>query len=525
MDAATSLKIKGQTDVALPRLEYWNYEACRRHKDVGPQVACEYRACGGEFFAHQRVGIAWLYAVGRGLVGDVPGAGKTNVALGLLALLKERRELTGRAVIVCQTPAVLQWLEETQRWTTLSVEAVYSGLTRQQRISRYIANWDVLIIGYHMLLQDVKLLMKLEPSVLIVDDVDPLHDHQNKTHRAIVALSKVTTRSAVFNATTVQTRLEQLHAALVPVGGHDVFGGSEAFKRRYLRQEPVTIFNMKTGRKFTQMKTTGHRNGDELKEKLSPLFLRRNYDELTDVRMPEVMPAEDVWLDLHPAQRRKYDLLQTDVLELIKEDGKEVKRVAALAKFTYGQEICAGLSALGEEDGPEASVKLDWVVDQLTGTWHDEKIVVFIKNVGVVKALQARLTQAGIGFATVWGLEPDASVRAREVDRFWTVPGCRAFIGTSAIERSLNLQVANIVVNVDTHLNPARMTQILGRARRAGSKHTRLFTFNLFCRATQEEFYLNVLRRREALASYVYSEGQEMYEQISPLELLQLISP
>ena len=515
-------KVRRAKNVNLPRMRYWNYDPCPRHEE--PRVDCEWRSCGGEPFNHQRVGIAWLYLVCRGLLADVTGAGKTIQTLGLLALLKERGQLTGRAIVICQTAAVLQWLEEAGRWTPrINCEAVYSGLARPRRIAKYAGNWDVLFIGWRMAQQDHALLQKLDPYLVVVDDVDALLDHGNITHRVISDLALRAERSVVINATNVQVRLEQLHAASVPVGGHQVFGSLPAFNARYLRKEKAVIWTPQ-GRRKTVEKTTGFRNLSDLKTRLAPIFLRRNYDDLDDVNMPAIMPPEHVWLELHPAQRRKYEELQEGILRIRREQGDEIKYAQALSRFMYGQEICAGLPALGEPDGPEASVKLDWLMQKLTGEWADQKIVTLIRNISLVKAFQSRLEGVGIGYETIWGPQSDARVRKAAQDRFWQDPDCRVIMGTSAIERSLNLQVSNIIVFVDTVLNPARVTQTVGRIRRPG-KHDHIFVFNLFCRDTQEEGYLNILRRRQAVADAVNEEQSELYEALNPMELLTLIAP
>lgn len=515
-------KVRRAKNVNLPRMRYWNYDPCSEHTE--PRVDCEWRACGGEPFNHQRVGIAWLYLIQRGLLADVTGAGKTIQTLGLLALLKERHQLNGRAVVICQTAAVLQWLEEARRWTPrINADAVYSGLTKQKRINKYVGNWDVLFIGWRMVQQDHELLQKLEPSVVIIDDVDALLDHGNATHRVIVDLALRAERSVVINATNVQVRLEQLHAASVPVGGHQIFGSLPAFNARYLRKEKVVIWTPR-GQRKTVEKTTGFRNLSDLKQRLGPIFLRRNYDDLDDVNMPAIMPPEIVWLELHPTQRRKYEELQEGILRIRKEQGDEVKYAQALSRFMYGQEICAGLPALGEPDGPEASVKLDWVMQKLQTEWAGRKIVTLIRNVGLIRAFQERLDRERIGYETIWGPQADAQVRKAAQDRFWRDPNCWVIMGTSAMERSLNLQVSNIIVFVDTVLNPARVTQTVGRIRRPGA-HEHIFVFNLFCRDTQEEGYLNILRRRQAVADAVNEEQSELYEALSPMELLTLIAP
>lgn len=518
--------VKHADDIPFPTLRYWNYGGCAAH--ATPKPDCEFQACGGELFSHQRVGIMWLYLRKKGLLGDLPGAGKTSQILGLAALLKERGELTQRMVVVCQTPAVLQWLSEAQRWVPkLRSDAIYSGLTRKHRIQKYIGDWDILIIGYHMMLQDWRILEKLEPGTLIVDDVDPLLNHGTATHDRIVSLSRDVERCVVMNGTPIQVNLEQIHAALLPAGGFEVFGSLSQFQHRFVRQE-FTREVTRSGKVYTKKKTTGYRNGMELKRKLSPMYLRRTYEDLTDIRIPTLMPPKYVWLELHPAQRARYTELQKGILRLKRDDKELTKHLThaeAFAKMTYAQQITSGLPALNEPDGKEASVKLDWLLQQVTTTWADRKVVAFIKNLGMVRAAEARLAAAGVGSAKIWGPDAKATHRSAEINRFWQDPQCRVLLGTSAIERSLNLQNANILVNVDTIMNPARMSQLAGRIRRAGSKHSHIFVFSLFCHDTHEERMLPVLKKRQAMADFVWEEQSELYESLSPLEMLSLITP
>lgn len=524
---AVAERIKAHTDIALPRLRYWNYDACDAHRDLGPQVDCRFRACGGDLFSHQRVAIAWLYARCKGLLADDPGCGKTNSVLGLIALLKERGELTRRAVIIPNTPAVVQWGEEARRWTKgLKIVVVDGTIPRSKRVNLYAQDFDILVMGQHVAMKDSDLLDRIAPFDLVVsDDVDPLLNHDNATHRIINKISDNATRAFTLNATVLQVRLEQLHAALTPAGGHDVFGSLMQFKRRYEQSEMVTTYEGGRAKKSRQV--TGYRRMDELKAKTTPLYLRRRATELTDVRMPMLMPPQTVWLEMSPAQRLRYQELQDGIVKLIRDEGEHVKHLNALTQFLYGQQICAGLPALGEPDGPGVSPKLDWLFDRLNTVWHedDRKVIVFVKNVGMVRACIERSRLHGIGMSMVWGQKQNSTQRQEQVAKFWEDPTCRLMVGTTSIERSLNLQVANTVVALDTHLNPARMKQILGRAKRAGSAHERVFMFTLLMQDTQEERYLKILAQRQAINDAVFEEDSDMYEKLSPLEMLQLIRP
>ena len=97
-------------------------------------------------------------------------------------------------------------------------------------------------------------------------------------------------------------------------------------------------------------------------------------------------------------------------------------------------------------------------------------------------------------------------------------------MGTSAIEQSLNLQCARHLINVDMIPNPARMTQLAGRISRDGSQHKTVYVHNLLTYDTQEENYLPVLEREQALIDTVWDSTSELFRQLSGLELLQLFS-
>lgn len=514
MDLSTLDTLKKAKSIKFPELKHWNYSPCSQH--TAPTVDCVFRECGGDLFDHQKVGISWLYFRKKGLVADVPGGGKTNIIAGLTALLKERNELRNKVIYIANTPSVRQVTEELKRFTRgISIQHADSTLNKSKRYQLYADFTDVIVIGYHIANNDKDILSRLNPTLLVIDDVDALLTHDNATHRSIAAIAKDCERVVLMNATNVQTKLSQLHAAFVPIGGHDILGSVTQFETRHIVQIP--------GSQSTGMNVR-YKNIDELKSKVQPYIIRRKYEDFSDVRMPAIMPPKNVWLDLHPRQRAKYDELAAGVLRILTEEGERVKRVQALAKWTHATQICSSLTSLGEEDGPEASIKLDWLMHALTNTdLSQEKSLVFTKFLGTVTALQNRLEDQGIGFATIWGRESDPAAREAAQKKFWRDDNCRVIIGTTAIERSLNLQPAKAGINIDTHPNPARMHQILGRYRRPGG-HARIYVFNLFTRFTQEEGLIDLLRNRQGLADYLNDESNELYDPLTPSELMRLIS-
>jgi SNF2 family DNA or RNA helicase len=540
---AFAARVQVAQDFELPRLRHWNYELCRKHRagwvetftaEDGldhqrtvvdrPKPGC--RQCGIHFRKHQRVGISWLYFKGRALLADTVGSGKTAHAAGLIAMCREAGETEDgqKWVIVCRAPALLQWQDELHRMLKGLQVQVATG-TRNERISKYLSPFDVLVIGPEMLRNDYELLLRSFPvHGLIVDDVDALRHRENRTAYVIKRIAREVERMVIMTGTPLQKRLHELHSVLEPIGGREIFGPESAFIRRYVRQEKITDYNRTTGKKTTRMKVVGYKNTGEFKDLLRPLALRRIAADIDDVDMPEIV-SDDVILELYPSQRAKYDELKRGVITIMREEGVQVKRATAMAKLHYGAQICGGLASLGEADGEGASVKLDWIMDKLDGgDLSDEKVVIFCAYKNTIRALHKRFADAGVGYVTVWGDEPDRAARKRAQEAFWEDPSVRVLIGTQAIEQSLNLQVARHLVNVDMILNPARMEQLAGRIRRDGSAFKHVYVHNLLTTDTQESRYMPLLEREQALISHIWDENSALFEQLNPMALMQLIT-
>lgn len=530
-------KLKGNDlpfDIPYP-LEVWNYDPCHRHEK--PQADCQWHECGGHPYRHQKITASYSYVARRSIVGNSTGTGKSLSALLTLAL-EHHYGTKVKALIVVPTISVKQWTAETKRWTPgFNIMSVPAGTPKQQRLHTYADNWDILIIGYHVATKDAEHLDAVDISQVVVDDVDPSLSVSNKTYRALEMLCRDADLVIDQNATSLQVRLQQLYAASCLIGAKPIWGSEKNFSSNYVQRDLVTV-KIGQGKKKRVYQATGYKNLTDFKRKFEPMFIQFTYDDIAnDVTIPSLV-TEQVYLDMSPKQRSRYTELQEGVRTLLNKDDLPVqqKAIGALAAFTIGSQICAGTFALKntdggyEKDGPEASPKLDWIMDKLTGEWINEKVVVYAKFRGSIMALQDRLKSEGISSSTIWGVETDANVRQAEIERFWQDPDTRVMIISVSGERSLNLQNASILVMWDMQLNPARVTQIAGRVRRVGSKHKRVFVFELLHNNSQEDRYMAALASRQALYDHVFdveSEGEDnlLIQKLDPEELLRLIRP
>jgi SNF2 family DNA or RNA helicase len=547
-----SLRIKQLRDIAdFPDLSWFNSEPCARHSpDLDPLC----RTCGIIPRRHQRVGAAWMYLGLPGLLTDTVGSGKTAQALMVLAMCKQMGELGyhNRAVIICK-PAALHdpWADALARLTP-GLHYVIADGTPAQRRRLYEGDWEVAVVSERTFAPavakkqdgksrpgDVGILCDPDRNVgiLFYDDTDAMRTPRSRTARAICRLAAQCTRVHGAHATPLQKRLMELWSFLVPVGGAEKgrLGPEWRCRNRYVTQTRKTILVPDradlSGRRRVR-KTIWVDNGitsdpervAEFRRAIAPIVLRRTAADLDDVDLPEIQ-VNPVFLDLLPRQRSRYEELRTGVLRRLTADGQEVTRAVAAAAFGRGQQICGGLASL--DDGPEArgsSVKLDWVMDMLTGDLADEKVVVFVHNKGNVAALSERCKAAGIDHVIMWSAMTDKKRRARRLRLFREDPRARVLIGTTTIEASLNLQTARHLIAVDTILNPARMTQLVGRVRRQGSAFPMVFLHQLLCRNTQEDGYLPLLRREGAVSDIVWDEATDIFRALTPRQILRMIA-
>lgn len=545
LQIADSIRVK--KDLNLPRLSYWNYDLCRKHRNgwdeevkhpetgelvthkVYDRPAPGCRKCAIHLAKHQRVAASWMYFKKQALLADTMGAGKTASVAGMLAMMLETgelgqtREAVGRAIIVPRAPALHQWQTELLRMIPTLNVVVAEG-QKKKRAQIYSSSWDVLLIGPEMLRNDAEMLSKFKLSAFVTDDIDQLRNPDTETSYWCDRLGRMADRFIIVTGTPLQKRLPELHAVLDGIGGVDALGSKETFIRRHVRYETVKDYD-KHGQETTRAQIVGYRNLDIIKKNMAPLVLRRTAKDLDDVQLPTIVP-DDIYLDLYPAQRAKYKELQKGVISILKEEGTQVKHTTALSKLHYGSAICAGLAALGEEDAPRTSVKLDWVLDKISpdGDLGDEKVVIFANLKATVRALQRRLSSQNIKYVTIWGEDPNKRARREAQDTFWDDPECRVLIGTRAIEQSLNLQVSRHLINIDMILNPARMEQLAGRVRRSGSKYQHVFVHNLLTVGTQEERYVKLLEKEAALSGHIWDENSELFRLMDSQEMLRLIS-
>jgi SNF2 family DNA or RNA helicase len=518
---------------------YFNSAPCDAHRELDP--GC--RRCGIRLRRHQRTGTAWMWVRMRGLLGDSVGLGKTGQVAAVLALAKETGELGlhNRAVVVCRAAAVRQWAAELRRLLP-EVQVVTGDGTAAERLRTYLGGWEVCVVSDRTLSPagrpgqrgardgDVERLREFPVGIVVYDDLDAMRNGSTRTAYAVKRLASTASRVYGVHGTPLQKRLKELYYFLEPVGGREVFGSAAAFTQRYVARSRRILWvrdkRDPTGRRRKKVVIwldSGVKEAylPEFRRLVAPMVLRRTVADLDDMELPEVQP-NTVWLDLLPAQAERMAELKAGTLRRLRESGEQVTQVEAGAAFTRARQINSGLAAL--DDGNDVSVKLDWVMDMITGDLADQKVVVFVYFKPNIAALSARLDEQGTGHVLMWSTDSQAGVRDERIRRFWEDPACQVLVGSPTIEASLNLQVAGNLIAVDQLWNPQRMNQLLGRVQRQGSRHQMVLFHQLLIRDTVDEDFLPLMESEQGVADSVWGDTGEIYSRVSPRRLMQMVA-
>lgn len=558
----------------FPDLKYYNSDPCPAHETSDP--LCD--QCGLPLRRHQKAAATWQFFGMATHLADAIGSGKTATACATLAMCKETGELSpsSRAVVVAQPAAVRDpWAKDLHRLLP-GIPFIVADGTPAQRQRAYLSPWEVCVISDRTFAPsrggrdgDIETLLEFPVRTLIYDDLDPMRHRTTATAHAIRRFAARCPRRHGLHGTPLQKRLAELYCFTEPIGSSRLFGTLNAFKQRYVtqREEKIWVpailcpggmpcdrheFLLPDCRECGKVhrwpppqricpvcRQQGHRdptgraraqlikyvdNGvkadrlPEFQRAIAPLVLRRT--AFTDVDLPEVQ-YQQVWLSFGKPQRDRYAELRKGVLKRLKDGREEITQAVAAAAWTRGAQICSGLASLEDRD---ISVKLDWLIDMLTGDLSEEKIVAYVHYTDNVAALSARLDACGIGHVLFWSRETNSQLRESRRHQFLTDPQCRVLVGTTTIERSLNLQAAGHMVLVDTIMNASRMQQLVGRVRRQGSRHRMVMVHHLLIEGTQEQSYPALLQREEQLADDVWDERAAMFRALSPVEAMEVIA-
>lgn len=439
-------------------------------------------------YPYQKQGMLHLAFKGRALLADDMGLGKTVQAIAAAELLRSL-DLVRRVLVVSPASLKTEWEEQLAHFTGIVATPVFGS--RATRLRNYAGDNPYTLCNYEQIRGDVDEINRLMvPDLVILDEAQRIKNWPTRTAKTIKRLQSPF--AFVLTGTPLENRIEELYSLVEFVDPH-VFGSLFRFQRDYLEISPEREIRPK--------------RLDVLHRVVSSVMLRRRKSDVEDA-LPE-RSDKNYFVPMTSEQRARYSEIEYEVAKIVsilkrrplrKEEFKRLQMLLACMRM-----LCDTPYILDAEC--RACPKLEELERILDDLLEDEtaKVIIFSEWVRMLELVKERLDAKGIGYAEHTGKIPQQARRA-QIRAFKDDPACRIFLSSDSGSTGLNLQVANVVINLDLPWNPARLEQRIARAWR---KHQRrpVRVINLVTENSIEQGMIGKLAYKSALADAVLDGG------------------
>ena len=466
---------------------YFNQRALQR---LAENENTDLSAIKLELFPYQQEGVRFAAFKAGSIIADEMGLGKTAQAIAA-AVNKKRLFDFKRTLIVCPATLKQQWQKEIGRFTSEKAEIIQGS--RPERLKQYRQSEAYfLITNYEALLRDIMELKRYPPDFMILDEAQRIKNYATKTANAVKAIPKK--HSLVITGTPIENRLIDLYSIAQ-------FVDPELLS-------PLWEFSMNHCYfdKSKKNKITGYYNLQALKEKISPILLRREKREVLQ-QLPPIQEMT-VPIQLTPEQADMHAGFAKSLSSYINKkhltlyDMQRIQQILACMRM-----VCDSTYLIDKETNlsPKLDELQDILLEQLNILQVTKKILIFSEWKIMLHLIANLLRKHNIGFVTLSG---DVAVNKRGalIDEFSTNPGCKVFLSTEAGGAGLNLQCADTVINFELPWNPAKKNQRIGRVHRLGQKSSHITVINLVAQNSIESRIAEGLVLKSSLFEAVLNE-------------------
>lgn len=468
-------------------------------------------------YPFQVIGISFLCHVQRGVIADEMGLGKTIQTMGAAHRLW-REEKVNKVLVVCPASLKYQWKNEIEKFT--SHQAIVIDGTKKQRLKQLqsFQEEDILfaIVNYELVRNMADELAELPLDVVIADEAHRIKSRTSATYKAMMKLQP--TYRFASTGTPMQNTLEELHTLMSWVDG-DVLGNITNFRKRY----------MVYAKKFNRYMPIGPKRQGEVRRKVSNHMLRRKKKEVAK-ELPELL-HHPYHVEMTSTQKEIYEKIQADFSDYLEELREfEPKGEMRNGEWVYEKHpkedmllgylnlmlavandpylLCMSDSYMSmvyrymvekDEVSPKIQELVNIAEDQLNA--GNKKIVIFTQ----FTRMQSRVVEAlaPLGKCEIINGSMKPLARQEAIDRFRWQEDTPFLVLTDAGNYGLNLQFANLLINVECPYNPATVDQRNGRVHRLGGEHSSVNIIYLIARGTIDEKIQKILEEKRKLSDQV----------------------
>jgi SNF2 family DNA or RNA helicase len=412
-----------------------------------------------ELYDFQRGAVDKLADSRSRLIGDDMGLGKTVEALALD--LRNRRGRGARTLIVCPTSMVDTWKRHCRM---MAPSTPVTTIDRKNR-EKFVAAVKSRQNGYFILhWEGLRLLPELTRYKWFHIIADECHRAKNRKSQQTRALKRIPVYYRTAMSGTPADNAPQDIWSILNWLWPSTYRGYWQFVNKY-----VIWYVMPEGYR----KPIGVQNLEQLHKEWADWYIRRTKEQVLP-DLPEKYYT-DIWVDLHPKQRRAYNEMKKDMLTWVKQHededlGKPLLASAVVAQLVRLQQFAVAYCDVAGDKVflGDPSSKLDALMEILEDN-PDEQFVVFSKFKTVINLLSKRLDAKQESYGLYTGDTPQAT-RDALVDNF-QAGKVRIFAGTIAAGGvGITLTASSTVIFLDREWSPSLNKQAEDRLHRIGQR-------------------------------------------------------
>jgi SNF2 family DNA or RNA helicase len=454
---------------------------------------------GVPFSVEQGIGVEFMYKMGRSIIADEIGIGKTAEAIKFLEYLAIN-EGCERFLVLVSASILLQWVEEIVKYApTLQIEIIRSSRWGNSANRKYKYNSIrmmghrpvVVVASYDMAVSDLAEMYTMDWDAIVVDESSVIKNTTTQRFNAVNILGKVPRWMAHLTATPLENDVMDLYAN-VQILYPGYLGDEAMFRDKYVIEYEIPI---KVSNSYYRKvkKVAGYKRLEELRQATEWMMLRRLPEEV-GIKYPK-METHRIFLDMLPLQKKVY----VDLKEGILQSSRSVRKIKLLAKFKYLFMCTDG--SLASHIGLSCKVPATLgLIDAFMAS--GKKVVIFSHSKRVVNHLEPLIKAKGLSVLRITGDE-DQNIRYQSMQLFNNDPEYKVMLITTAGSRGINLPGAWNLIMYNQTYNPALNKQIFGRLMRRTQESDIVNIYELYAKRSIEKSLRDILDRKKDLFNRV----------------------
>ncbi len=443
---------------------------------------------------YQLAGMSRLYArcmnpaiMGCVLADDV-GLGKTVQVVGVVLRMIAESEIDHEnpAVVVTTASTVTQWAGEFHRFArtppTLALVAESASkklLALEKSAAVYVLNYETLRLPRYRYLVEM---LAERVRFVAFDEASAVANPNSKTHDACYRFARHALYRLCLNATPIENALQDYYSQLRIINER-IVGEPEGFAGRYLELSP-------DGR------IVGARNVREFRVRTAGLYIRRTAEMVGEQLPPLSASIRSVTMGKVQAEAYDRALRQCFARGNAGAGVMSIENVSAIQRAACAADL---------KDPASPSAKMDDLEHLLATELRDRRVLVFSRLATIADYVHRRLAPLGPTFLITGSTSQHQRDRIKA--EFSRTPGA-VLVGSDAISKGLNLQAADVVVNLDLPWHPGKLRQRAGRSHRIGQeKPVTVINYRARHPARKRDvdtFFLSKILRKQGLVDEVF---------------------